>query len=189
MKEDRGFSLVELLVVVAIMGVMSGFLFIGLSLMTGQNAKECANNMSAALGKEKNYALTKSATIDCYLELLHESGAYYVKYYIPKNAVVEGHDASDWVLAEEQKVGSGILDVECTFEDGTTVTITDGQSVKLIYNRTDGAFKNAVTSNGSTVGTEGGGSTHCTDITFESGKKYEIILYPATGKHVLSRVN
>lgn len=53
MKENRGFSLVELLVVVAIMGIMIGFVFIGLPLLNGQHARKCANNMSAALGKKE----------------------------------------------------------------------------------------------------------------------------------------
>lgn len=195
MKDDRGFSLVELMIVVAIMGVMGSFIFIGLPLLTGQNARECANNMSAALGKEKNYALTRSGTIDCYMELMLDSDGYHVKYYIPKDAVVTGRNGAgankpeDWVLAEEQKIGSRTVNVVCSFDDGTTVNITDGQSVKLIYNRTNGEFKNAVKSDGSEVGNLDSGTTPCVGITFESGRKYEITLYPATGKHVLSKVN
>ena len=189
MKDNRGFSLVELLVVVAIMGVMSGFIFIGLPLLTGQNARECANNMSAALGREKNYALTRSGTADCYMELMLDSDGYRVKYYIPQNAVVEGHSESDWVLAEEQKIGSGQVNVTCSFRDGSSVDITSGQSVKFVYNRASGAFKQAVQSDGSTLGIVGGGSEYCTGVTFDRGKKYEITLYPETGKHVLSRVN
>ena len=89
MKDDRGFSLVELIIVVAIMAVMGGFLFYGFSLLTGQNAKECANDLAAALNKEKNQALTKSATVDCYLELMHKSDGYYVRYYIPASAIAK----------------------------------------------------------------------------------------------------
>ena len=188
MKDNKGFSLVELLVVVAIMGILSGFVFIGLPLLTGQNARECANNMSAALGREKNYALTRSGTADCYMELLLDANGYLVKYYIPQNAVVEGHNPSDWVLAEEQKIGSGQVNVTCDFDDGTSINITSGQSVKLVYNRTNGAFKESVKSDGSELGIVGGGSVHCTGITFDRGRKYEITLYPDTGKHVLSRV-
>lgn len=189
MKDNRGFSLVELLVVVAIMGLMTGFVFIGLPLLTGQNARECANNMSAALGREKNYALTRSGTADCYMELVLDSDGYRVKYYIPQNAVVEGHSESDWVLAEEQKIGSGQVNVICSFKDGTSVNITSGQSVKFVYDRTNGACKKAAQSDGATLGMVGGGSVYCTGITFDRGRKYEITLYPETGKHVLSRVN
>lgn len=195
MKDNRGFSLVELLIVVAIMGIMSGFVFIGLPLMTGQKARECANNMSSALGKEKNYALTRSGTIDCYMELLSDTGGYHVKYYIPKSAVVDGSDPdNDWVLAEEQTIGSGQVNVTCDFDDGSSMAVVSGHSLKLVYRRTDGALKYALQGDGTTVGVEANGGLpgtvlQCTGITFDRGKKYQIVLYPATGKHELSRVN
>lgn len=193
MKDNRGFSLVELLIVVAIIGVMSGFVFIELPLLTGQKARECANNVSAALGREKNYALTRSATIDCYMELLCDAdGSYCVKYYIPQDAVKDGTSDAHWVLAEEQKVGSGQVTVSCGFSDGSSMNVAAGHSLKLVYKRTDGAFKYALESDGSVVGIEPGGGTpagakQCTDITFDRGKKYKITLYPATGKHEMSR--
>lgn len=189
MKENKGFSLVELLIVVAILGIMMGFVFIELPLLTGQHAKKCANNMSAALGKEKNYALARSGTADCYMEFLLDSGGYHVKYYIPKNAVVPGNDPADWVLAEEEEIGSAQVDVTCELRNGTSFSITTGQSVKLVYDRASGACKDSFMGDGSAVGVIGTGVSPCTKITFDKGKKYEITLHPDTGKHVLERVN
>lgn len=189
MKENKGFSLVELLIVVAILGIMISFVFIGLPLLTGQHARKCANNMVAALGKEKNYALTRSGTIDCYMELLLDSDGYHVKYYIPKNAVVEGNDPSDWVLAEDEEIGSAQVDVTCEFKDGTSFSITAGQSVKLVYDRASGACKESFSGDGTTEGLINGKLSPCTGITFDRGRKYVITIYPDTGKHILERVD
>lgn len=189
MKENRGFSLVEVLIVVAIMGIMIGFVFIGLPLMTGQHAKKCANNMSAALGREKNYALARSGTADCYMELLLDADGYHVKYYIPKDAVVTGSGTADWVLAEDESIGSAQVDVTCELKDGTSVPITTGQSIKLVYDRANGACKESYQGDGSAVGLTNGYGSPCTKITFDRGKKYEITLYPDTGKHMLERKN
>lgn len=189
MKENRGFSLVELLVVVAIMGIMIGFVFIGLPLLNGQHARKCANNMSAALGKEKNYALAKSGSVDCYMELLLDTDGYHVKYYIPKSAVVTGTNPADWVLLEDEVIGSSQVDVTCELEDHTSVDIVAGQSVKLVYDRANGACKDSYEGDGSEVGLNDSYGSPCVKITFDRGKKYEITLYPDTGKHALERVD
>lgn len=198
MKDNKGFSLVELVIVIAIMAVMSGFVFIGFGLLTGQNARECANDISAALGKEKNYSLTKSATIDCYMELMYDpDDGYHVKYYQPRNAIVTGSSTSDWVLMDDEKVGKRTVFVDCDFDDGTSLTISDGNSVKFIYDRVSGALKAAGKSNGSTPGIEddirsdieNDTAAKCTKIRIDSGRTYVITLYPATGKHELSRVD
>lgn len=194
--DNRGFSLVELVIVVAIMAVMGAFFFLGNALLAGQYTRECASDISAALSKEKNYALTKSATIDCYMELTYDTDGFYVRYYQPKNAIATGKDpdsgsyqGDDWVLAEEEKVGKRNVRVVCTMEDGSTVTIGTGHSVKFIYDRISGAFKRAVTSDGSTQGIESDGTMFCTGIRIDGGRTYDITIYSATGKHVLTRVD
>lgn len=191
--DNRGFSLVELMVVVAIMAVMGSFMFIGNALVAAQYPRECANDLSAALNKEKNYALTKSATIDCYMELIYDSDGYYVRYYQPRNAVVKGDNPSyDWVLAEEEKVGKSAVDIICEFDGVSSVSIGSGTSVKFIYNRISGEFKKSIISDGSTpgIGSEDAVSAaFCKRIEIKGGRTYEITIYSATGKHELTRVN
>ena len=196
--DNRGLSLVELVVVIAIMAVMGAFFFLGSALLAGQYVKECANDISAALNKEKNYALTRSAMIDCYMELVYDTDAYYVRYYQPKNAIATGKDAGDnfngddWILAEEEKVGKSNVNVVCTMKnnDGSgdsTVPIKTGQSVKFVYDRISGAFKPAVVSDGGTSGIESVSTVFCTEITISGSRTYKIEIYSATGKHVLTR--
>lgn len=196
MKNNKGFSLVELIIVVAIMTILLGMVFYSFSLMVGQYARECANNTSAVLDKEKNYALAKSATVDCYVEIIYrENDGYYARYYVPGSAITK----TVWVLDEEQKLGKQKVSMEFTLENagaGTTdnVTLDADTSVKIVFNRSSGAFKGAVVADGS-EGDAGSlpdmltlGSKQCTKITITQGRTYEITLYPSTGKHVLSRV-
>lgn len=193
-RDNRGLSLVELVIVVAIMAVMGAFYFLGTSLLAGQYVRECASDISAALSKEKNYSLTRSATIDCYMELAYDTDGYYVRYYQPKNAIATGKDPTsgnyqgdDWVLADEEKIGRRSVSVVCTFDGGPDVTIGTGQSVKFIYNRISGAFKKAVISDGSTQGIESEGTVFCTGIKISGGRIYDIAIHPETGKHELTR--
>lgn len=197
MKENKGFSLVELIIVLAIVAVLGGIAIYSLSLLTGQHARECANNTSAALDKEKNYALTRSATVDCYIEIVMRDGeGYFARYYIPGSAITQ----TDWVLAEEQKLGRQRVSVIAALVSTDTgaiqnVTIDTDTSIKIVYDRTSGAFKGTVLSDG-TDGDAGNlpdtdtiAGNQCTAITIDQGRTYEIELYPATGKHVLSRLN
>lgn len=193
MKNNKGYSLVEIVIVIAIMAVMGAFIFIGVGLLTGQNARECASNISAALGKEKNYSLTRSATIDCYMELILEDDGYYIRYYQPENAVVTGRDPSgavkqdDWVLAEEEKIGKKSVKIQCMLDDGSSLFdaedgFSEGDSVRIVFDRISGAFKSIVVS-----------GTDYTDtfnhFEIDSGRTYEIQVYRETGKHVVTRTD
>ena len=195
-KDNKGFSLVELVIVVGIMAVMLSFIFYSFSLLTGQNARECANNLTSALGKEKTYALTKSATADCYMEIIQDTdGSYYVRYYVPENAL-----DMKWVQLDKQKIGKGSVDIVCHFKDTVSGGESDwqiqsGQSLIVVFDRISGKFKKFIQSDG----TEGNAyienkmketsTMECTKIVVDRGRTYELALYSATGKYVLSRIN
>lgn len=187
MRDNKGFSLIELVVVVALMAVVTGFLAYSFSLVTGQESKQCANNLSTALDRAKNYALTRSGSSDAYMELLKEpGGGYIVQFYVPakawqKNAAT---GTADYVMQDSQEVGKSAVQITCLFQDGTIFSISESSHLRIYYDRISGAFKKAVWVDG---GTETEGS--CRSITIERGKKFELTLIEATGKHSLERVD
>ena len=188
MQEDnRGFSLIELVVTIALMALVTGCLAYSYSLVTGQEAKQCANNLGTALDRAKNYALTRSGSSDAYMELLKEPGGeYIVQYFVPakpwqKDAVV---GTADYVMQDSETVGKSTVQITCLFEDGSTFSISESSHLRIYYDRISGAFKKAVWVNG---GTETEGSCH--SITMERGKKFQLTLIEATGKHSLERVD
>ncbi len=197
---NKGFTLVELVIVLAIMAVLSSAVFYSYMLVSGQYARECANDLSTALDKEKNYALARSASVDCYMELVKTGNGYSVKFYIPKDAIATGHDpasgafkSDDWRLAEELKIARQQVGITCEFMKKTTklgeVEIDDDSSVKFVYNRTSGALKGVAESDGASDGLNTI-NTDCSDIIINitGGRKYQIHIYTATGKHELERI-
>ena len=200
MKDNKGFSLVELIIVIAIMAAIAGAIFYSYMLLIGQYPRECANNLSTSMDKAKNYALVRSASVDCYMELVKNNKGYSVKYYVPKNAKATGHDVDsgafqpdDWELAEELNIGKKMVHIKCEYYQGSSKAgydeITDSNSVKLVYNRISGALKGIGDTGSSDHGLDTIDESY-TDvvITISYGRDYEIHLYTATGKHVLSRV-
>ena len=80
------------------------------------------------------------------------------------------------------------MSVVCEISDGSTVTIGTDHSVKFIYDRISGAFKPVVVSDGGTDGIESVSTVYCDHIKIYGGRNYDIEIYSATGKHVLTRV-
>lgn len=180
MKNEKGFSLIELIVIIAIMAILGTFIFFSLSFASGQDARECANNLSTVLDKEKTYALTKSAETDCYVEISLGTDGYFAEFFIPKSATVRPTDPDPYISAEEKQIGKRAVVITCTFSDGTTATITAGHPMTVTYDRVTGAVKEV------SVGTISG---VCESITITHGRTYSITLYSATGKHELTRIH
>ena len=183
MKDNKGLSLIELIVVIAIMAVMGGFIFISFGLLTGQDARECASNLSTALDKEKNYALTRSGETDCFVEIKHEADGYFADYQVPTKAIQP--DCPTFFSIEKENIGHPTVNVACYYDDGggspTFVgSLNDGDVLQITYNRVTGAIEEIkLNDEAKTINL----------IKIDKGREYEIVLYTATGKHTLERTD
>ena len=192
MKQDnRGLSLIELIVVIAIMAIMIGVGILSISLLFGTQARGCAQKVSSMLNETKTGCLSRyneTMTIAYRTkgqdgEEAYTTNGYYAinrVYTINKEAVsvpIGGPDSS-----EIRALGSGKVVIVVYLSDGSSVELGTDNYVTISYNRATGAFASAV------VGTPMGETTydHIKEITFSSGARtYKITMFKETGTHSL----
>jgi prepilin-type N-terminal cleavage/methylation domain-containing protein len=174
-EKNKGFSLVELVAVIAIMAILSGTLGVMLS-RNGVRVNECANEINSALKETRTEALSKKTA---YFTIARDASAK--KYVISET----GKDAV--------KVGdaSTVITVNYVAEDGTTGAFAldaDAGNVILTYNRASGAFRPMIASiadDGTLIykTDENGKQIYCTGFQIQRGAKTKkVVLVQDTGK-------
>lgn len=186
-KDNKGFSMVELVIVIALIAVLGSVLVYSFSLVTGQEARQCANNISTVLDKAKNYSLTKSASSDAYVEISKEaSGEYVATYYAPDSPINDSAvpGSADYVQLENENIGKRTVRVTVSLEGGASSEINETTSLRIYYDRVSGAFKEAVIVSGTSET-----KAYCSQIEIVRGRTYRISFFNPTGKHTLERIS
>lgn len=116
MKKNRnaGFSLVEVIVVIAIMGVLIGMASTGISLLFSRDAEKCAMEIESGLDKLRTYTMSKK-------------GSWYMK--------IE-QDGANYLMTIYRDEGTG----EAVYEQinlGSKVTLAPTE-IRLQFNRVTG---------------------------------------------------
>lgn len=118
-KKNAGFSLVEVVVVIAIMGILVGISAVGISLMFSRDAEKCATEIESGLDKLRSYTMAKK-------------GSWYME--IAKTG-------NDYILTIYRNTGSGDTAYE-QMNLGSRVTLRSGgteiSGVRIQYNRVTG---------------------------------------------------
>lgn len=164
---NKGFSLMELVVVIAILGVISVGGIITMGLIFSASGKEASAKLNSALLKTRTEAMSKaSASVEIYED--SADSKYYIAYTIAGN--------------RQNPIMIGDTRVEISYADsnGSSKSLTSGgQPLVLSFERDTGAFK--------PIGADDTNlPIYCRTITIVSGHKtYTITCERLTGKTIV----
>lgn len=162
--DNDGYSIVELIIVIAIIALIISTVFYSVTMVFSANAKSCANAIQRAIGDCKVTTMGKSKA---YMELYRDTDQnVYTKMYIWDKA------AGDYTEGEPQKVGTSRVYVGYKPKDGSETELLSGAApIEIWFDRATGGF-------------QADGSGNLYEIIYVQGgsKSYEITLTKLTGK-------
>lgn len=163
MRDNKGFSLVELIVIIAIMAILAGLVGMGLGAVTGSKVKECEKNIEAVLNKVRVSTLGKDAVV---VKIYKNSDG---SYYADTITTTEGIDST-----VTKKLGAASVIVSYSYKDDYSerTTLESGSPIIISFDRSSGELK--ADSNGN----------YCQRIWITNGsgaKEKTITIYKETG--------
>jgi len=183
-KNNKGLSLVELIVVIAIMAVVIGIGALSFSLMFGTQAKSCAQKVSGMLNETKTGCMSRyDETMTLRYRLAGSDPAITsAGYYTENELFTINKDAAAVTTGSEfRKMGGSRVVITVYMADGSSFELGQNNSVTMSFDRASGAFDEATFVVGGSAG-----SGYVDKITFQSGlRTYTISMVQETGKHTL----
>ena len=160
MKNNKGFTLVELIVVIALMAIIAGVSTTVISSVSKQELKDFTNNLDAMLCQTK--VETMSGLPDPALEIAIVDGEYRATLY------KYHRDPENRAEVKSQYLGEDYL--TCAVPG---ITMGPGKIIRFTYNRSTGELQdNTLTE---------------LIVSDKSGTEYEIQFFPQTGYHKIVR--
>lgn len=183
---NRGYSLVELIVVIAIMAILVGVFSISVGSLSGRKINKCADEIVATLERTRVLTLGKE-----------QNQVEFRLYYDATQKEYKAQIYQGGTLVSDRTVGNDAITIKVTFEGDATeydlkagtiqgsepyVNIgskTDAEKIGLflVFNRSSGAFEQNTNSVGGTD------KTYCKKVTVSGGnREIEITPVGRTGK-------
>lgn len=158
-QDNRGISLTEVMIVVALIAVLGGVGIWGINAMLGKPAQQCAQKIVYSLERHRTTALGK---VEAEYHLVQDGSCVYLEEYVTNDS------AAGLVRTSRVEIGSAKVKVQYTIDSEAT---RRDLPLKLVFDRSSGAFKPQ----------DGGG--YCTKIFVSSGgREHQVTLVPLTGK-------
>lgn len=161
-RDNRGLSLVEMIIVIAILAVVSGIVVLGISVAVSKPAEECARKIQQSLEGARVYTMGKQRL----------SLRYYVDdgcVYVQETAI----DAAGNVTVKTPvKIGAKGVKVTYMVEGAAGYTDLATDPLTLSFDRSTGGFDKMACTPG-----------FCSEMKVEKGNRVmTVTLYSLTGK-------
>ena len=120
--DNKGISLIEIIIVLAIMGVMGGIIVLSTSVATNKHVNSCAEKIASSLEQTRSLAMGK---LSGSVQISQVPGDYvYVQM------TMDGQNYGDRV-----SVGHPGVTVNFTRKDGSTGTLSAGAALNIYFSR------------------------------------------------------
>ena len=189
---NKGFTLVELIVVVAIFTILLGIAVPSLNSILGFRVNRAANSIASALDRTK---IEASSRLVGEMKLEKRAEGYYISYYLDRGKV---GGASHVTEDDPEKIAPARTEISYTSSDGSSHVMAAGDSLILTYDRATGGFlpiQSTVISQEEILNDLKAGKdvplqktgTYCTSITVSGGRRYKTLsLIKETGKYSIT---
>lgn len=124
-KDNRGYSLVEMIVIMAIIAALGGVAAYGLSLVSGKPVTQCARQMQILLEQNRTVTMGKEST-------------YVMIYKTPTGVMAQEFINGSSSGKPPVKIGESTVDVTC---GGSPIGNTESTGTKVEFDRGTGALK------------------------------------------------
>lgn len=125
--DDRGLSLVELIVVISIMAIMTGLIAISASIIFTRDASYVATRIDDELSETRMYSISRAGDFYC---ILHIADAAH-----PKNSTIEIMDKGGTIPTKTVKLDKSVT-IDVTGSEGFSAGA--GQNVYFVFNKSSG---------------------------------------------------
>lgn len=163
MKNNKGFSLLEMIIVIAILAVVASVSFVGLGYLYTTNIKSSVKKINSSLLKTQSYTTAKSiGGRDVGMRIkVDTQGNYCVEYL----GITEQAD---------EVIGKKNLTVKCYKSDGSVQQVTSSSPVDIYFDRATGGL----------LPVAEGGSTYWSkiEITTNGANQCTVTISKVTGK-------
>lgn len=159
---DKGYSLVEMIVVIAIIVVVAAGGVVGISTISNRPAQKVAQIMLTNIQSNRNIAMGKNSAS--------------LKLFVDASGNIKAEETIDGGSPKTYYLGNEDVDIEVESTDGTTVDLASND-VTLVFDRSTGVIK--------PFGSESGamnGKTLKTISVSRAGKTYIISVSSLTGR-------
>lgn len=169
-RNNKGFSLIEIVIVIALMAIVTGASMSIYSWIRTQRMEKLTGNISDCLNELRTNEMSKDGVY--YLEISKSGDDYVAKIYKSTDALTPG------TLYKEKNLGShGKIKVKTLSQN---YTISADNVLKIRYDKSSGALASmTLKQSGATIGL-------VTEIELEYGNlSKKIVISSITGKHYI----